>query len=554
MGIRPDIMVNVEPFGPSQDEVFRLNRILADHPSVQRFLRGTNHLLLSMEFFNPEDIPGNVCSTLPKSSQPTPPSEFQATYYDYTNNRTVRATGSFNNPDSIIAAELDIQPLPSQEEFELAVNIVRDHPELGSLIRGNLLRPYSPMPPLIDTELPDGRIERTIAVGLIPCGILEEEPEEPEIGIQDTLEPLHQIVGVNMIRRDIILYLNNAPPASRVDLRICEPPVDSNQATASQGTLGQVQVTVQQAGIELWSFTAVRPAASTGIEGSGIELRHVKYRGKQVLYRAHVPILNVRYENDTCGPFRDWQYQEGMIEAIGTDVAPGFRLCSAPARTILDSGFDAGNFLGVAIYVEGQEVVLVSEMEAGWYRYISQWRLHADGTIRPRFGFSAVANSCTCNRHIHHAYWRFDFDIRTAGNNVVQEFNNPPIIGNSNLHTKNFEIRRSRAPQFNRQWIISNQLTGEGYTLIPGSNDGTSDSFGVGDVWILRYHSFELDDGQGYTRDVNAARANLDKFVNGESINGQDVVLWYAAHFFHDESNPGEVAKFVGPELKPRNW
>ena len=80
-----------------------------------------------------------------------------------------------------------------------------------------------------------------------------------------------------------------------------------------------------------------------------------------------------------------------MIEANGNDVAAGFRLCPAPAKTVLDSGNDQGNFLGVAVYVDGaqEEVVLVSEMEAGWYRYISEWRLHVNGTIKPRFGFAA---------------------------------------------------------------------------------------------------------------------------------------------------------------------
>ena len=76
--------------------------------------------------------------------------------------------------------------------------------------------------------------------------------------------------------------------------------------------------------------------ASSGTNGSGVELRYVDYRGKRVLYRAHVPILNVKYSQDACGPYRDWQYQESMIQATGTDVAPGFRLCTAPATTILD--------------------------------------------------------------------------------------------------------------------------------------------------------------------------------------------------------------------------
>ena len=39
-------------------------------------------------------------------------------------------------------------------------------------------------------------------------------------------------------------------------------------------------------------------------------MRYVDYRGKRLLYRAHVPILNVKYNGDACGPYRDRQ-QEG---------------------------------------------------------------------------------------------------------------------------------------------------------------------------------------------------------------------------------------------------
>jgi hypothetical protein len=281
-----------------------------------------------------------------------------------------------------------------------------------------------------------------------------------------------------------------------------------------------------------------------------VELRYVDYRGKRVLYRAHAPILNVLYEGNACGPYRDWQWEEGLLQANVTDVAPGFRLCPAPAQTILDSGLDAGNFLGVAIYVQGQEVVLVSEMQAGWYRYISEWRLHADGNIRPRFAFSAVQNSCVCNRHHHHVYWRFDFDIRTAGVNRVREFNDPPIIGSSNWHTKQYEIRRFRDPARSRRWRVENAATGEGYTLIPGANDGIADSYARGDVWLLRYRGSELDDGYNSTGGPGTA-ADLDKLVNGESIDGKDVVIWYAAHFTHD---PGTQPHVVGPDLVPFNW
>jgi len=179
----------------------------------------------------------------------------------------------------------------------------------------------------------------------------------------------------------------------------------------------------------------------------------------------------------------------------------------------------------------------------------------AISTIRPRFGFSAIANSCTCNPHSHHVYWRFDFDIRTGENNIVQEINEQISTGTLIPRTINNEIRRSRDNFHNRHWVISNKLTGEGYALIPGKNDGKADSFGVGDVWLLRYHSNELDDGQGFTTNVNRARANIDKFLTTkENINGKDLVVWYAGHFLHDETSGEDVSHILGPELKPRNW
>ena len=250
-----------------------------------------------------------------------------------------------------------------------------------------------------------------------------------------------------------------------------------------------------------------------------------------------------------------------MIQATGADVAPGFRLCPTPATTILDTGSDAGNFLGVGIYVQGSEVVLVSEMEAGWYRYVSEWRLHADGTIRPRFGFTAVENSCVCNIHHHHVYWRFDFDIRTAGNNVVKEFNDPCLPGlcPAHWHEKAFEIKRPRNPAHKRKWRVENSVTKEAYEIIPGPHDGVATAspdwpFPRGDVWILRYHPNEIDDGAVAIGPPYAA--NFEPWLDGEPIKNQDVVIWYAAHFTHDvrAEPPGEHGHIAGPTLKQVSW
>lgn len=533
---RSEVGLKIEPFGPTPADLAALAPRITRHRAVQAMLGRARSRLLYIDLL---DADGDS-----KPERPRPADEFRATFVDYTNNRTIFATGSLSNAARLDVVESAAQPLPSAEEFDEAVERVRADPDLGQALRDGRVLPYQPMPPLVGEELDDGRVERTIAVGLLP--------REGTKG--------HEIVAVRMADGDVLRYpatdRGRAPQMAAAHNPICGLPY-AGQSTASH-VPGSVWVTVSQGGTTLWRFLAVRPAASSGTNGSGIELRFLDYRGKRVLYRAHVPILNVKYNGNACGPYRDWQNQEGMINAVGTDVAPGFRLCSAPAGTILTTGSDTGNYLGVAIYVQGQEVVLVSEMQAGWYRYLSEWRLHTDGTIRPRFGFSAVQNSCVCNVHHHHVYWRLDFDIRTAGNNLVREFNHPPL-GASNWHDKNFEIRRPRDYGRQRKWRVENKATREAYDIVPGPNDGVStllpDSpFGRGDVWILRYRGTEIDDGSVAVGPPY--EAGLDGWVNGESINGADVVVWYGAHFTHDvaHDHPGEFGHVVGPDLKRVRW
>src|SRR5262249_57718477 len=114
-------------------------------------------------------------------------------------------------------------------------------------------------------------------------------------------------------------------------------------------------------------------------------------KGNGVLDRGKVPIRNVKYDNDACGPYRDWQFEEHCMQCDGADVASGFRRVQTPPGTAC-SGSDAGNFTGVAIYETACELILTTEMEAGWYRYIQEWRFHTDGTIRPRFKFAHTTN------------------------------------------------------------------------------------------------------------------------------------------------------------------
>jgi hypothetical protein len=168
-----ELKLKIEPRGPDAGRIESVSRALADHPLVREYLGRTRNRLLSFEFLEPEPET--------KSARPAPaPTAYRATFYDYKNNRSILVDGDFNQPKRVRISESGAQPLPRYEEFEEAVKILVKDENLGAAMRDGQLKPYRPMPPLIGVETPHGRIERTIAVGLLPVRS-EARPESSGI-------------------------------------------------------------------------------------------------------------------------------------------------------------------------------------------------------------------------------------------------------------------------------------------------------------------------------------------------------------------------------------
>ncbi len=511
--------ITVTPWGPDQTTIDDTKGRLLKSPVLLRYLAGKSYRMLSFDF-----LESGV-----KEAKAEPPSRYRATFFNYTSNRAIVATGRFTDSALEVSVSNE-QPLPSPEEFEAAVSILSKDPEFGPAIRDGSLQPYPPMPPLVDISLPTSRVERTLTVGLLP---------------KDG-KGSNEVVGVNMIRESVIRYEGGAPKTSNAIELNCGV-ANAAQATTASGTAGQFQVVITRGTEVIWEFLCIRPSASSGNNRSGIELRDVKFRGKMVLSRANAPILNVQYYQNACGPFRDWSWQEGMFVANGTDVPGtngGVRMCTDEPQTVLDNGTDTGNFRGVAIY-DREEVTLVSELNAGWYRYISKWIFHDEGIISPRFGFGATTNSCVCRGHVHHVYWRFDFDLGTAANNGAAEDNQGFL--------KTMETESMRARVYKDQfWVVSNSVTGEAVVIKPGPLDGNYDKYGQGDLWLLQSHfPAEIDDAGQPTGGCSTC-AHINPMVNSESIMNQDIVVWYGAHWIHDHFDApqhGDGPYVNGPDL-----
>lgn len=527
------LKITVVPWGPTEKDAAEAKRRAEESPAVRSVLSGTKYRLMALEYIDPHN-------------SKRPPSRYRITFYDYTNNRTFLAEGDFAGKESVTVRQADFQPGVSDDELQAAYATAASDTEFGPAYRGKRVEFMAAMPPVSEVGG-----ERYV-----------------NVGVRDTETGSYRVVGVNLGRNQVRRYEGGAPRTSKAAESTCGVP-SAQQETTINGTPGQAMLTISDASGPLWEMLVLRPSISSGkvTERSGIEVRDLKYRGKLVMKRGHAPVLNVKYTGDFCGPFRDWQYQEGMFNAPddgANDAAPGIRVLAdgKTATTVLDTGNDAGNFRGVAVYRQttafGQEVVLISEMEAGWYRYMAEWRFAADGTIRPRYGFGAVEDSCTCAVHMHHAYWRFDFDVVDPINKVFQVER-----GGKFMLPIRTEAKIARNYATNRTLVVQNASGDEAVALVPNLTDGVADTFAAGDLWVLRFQGTadlpgEIDD-PGTTEQIN-----IDPWVNGESVDGQNVVVWYGATFAHndgaDRLNPSRSPEIltgshvIGPDIRLIRW
>ena len=529
------VKIKVSAWGPTQAEVQAAMLRVEKSRAVQNVLENTKYRLISFDYIESE---------YDKSKPAQSPTNFRIVFYDYTNDRTFTAEGDFANTKIVTVREEKFQPGVSSQELAEAFEMVKKDAGLGEFYRQKQLKIFEAMPPV---SVLDGERLVNVGIKILPDGE-------------------NQVIGISFKNNRIVRYKDNAPLTSLAADDACG--INSaNQGNTANGTAGQYQLTVGLNNAPLWEMLVIRPSASSGNsqERSGIEVRDVKYKGKSVLKRGHAPILNVQYDGDACGPYRDWQYAEGFFNAPtegAIDPAPGIRIL-APGRvaqTSLDSGNDLGNFAGVAVYTQNDETILVSEMDAGWYRYIMEWRFANDGTIRPRYGFGATNSTCVCFTHKHNIYWRFDFDIVSPINKVFQIER-----GRKFIQPVTNETARLRSYQTNRSFLIQNSNGNEAYKVVTNLSDGEANAFSAGDFWLLKYRAGiggepdEIDDPNEDTQ------ANFAPWLNNESLVNQDVVLWYSAHFAHHSDgehllNPdrsGVVltgSHVVGPDLRPVRW
>ncbi|HRQ63570.1 MAG TPA: hypothetical protein PKZ76_01670 [Xanthomonadaceae bacterium] len=329
----------------------------------------------------------------------------------------------------------------------------------------------------------------------------------------------------------------------------------------------------------VWEMCWLRPSQSSGVQGSGLEVRNVHYKGILVLKTAHSPILFAEYTSSTC--YRDWKDSNSSLIAepvvrnmLGTSVEfPATTSCDRsnhPTQSYGTCPFQlAGHsaadcFTGVSIEDGGDHVTLTTQYVAGWYLYSSRFTFFADGSFSPEMGFGNSNGTLNSTTHWHHNYWRLDFDIDGSENN---QFSINDVIQDTEFTAL---IDRNGGPGGGeRTFEVRNSQTGRGYRMFPGDFDYESPAnqsgrgFHLVDVLGTVYHPGEYADRP--TNNLGDCAFLENNLANGEDLSGPEGtgtnVVLYDRGGVRDRTNEGPgtqdsmICKKVGPVFVPfGNW
>lgn len=214
----------------------------------------------------------------------------------------------------------------------------------------------------------------------------------------------------------------------------------------------------------------------------------------------------------------------------------------------------------------GQALVLWSSTQMGAYNYLIRWTFHSDGTIEPGVGMTGVLQFGP-TPHTHNVYWRMDLDMDDAGNDQVEEFYrivpawSDGRAGASGWNPLLAETYRSTDQNTFRRWRITDTVrknangTPIGYVLLPRAMDGhyrstAAEGFTRGEFFVTAARDTE--------RFVSTDTEDLlSTYLNGESVTGADVVLWYVGNAHHqprDEDVPYMPTMWVNFSMVPSGF
>jgi primary-amine oxidase len=234
---------------------------------------------------------------------------------------------------------------------------------------------------------------------------------------------------------------------------------------------------------------------------------------------------------------------------------------------------------------QGSKLDVYSVSAVGAREYIIRWTFLENGTIEPAVGLTGQFTKTTTNAKagwkvtaqnkiatsfVHHYFWRLDFDIAAnSSNDIIEQIKSVPsstrLTKTKQTRTISSELADSFTPAEKKFWRIRDESVKNSsgksisYEMVmlnyAEQNKGNSASPWLkNDVFFTRYNACERF---AVENPSNNCGANVSEFVNSESTNAKDIVVWYRLTHHtlpRDEDFSPAAPQWSTFILLPRDW
>ena len=327
----------------------------------------------------------------------------------------------------------------------------------------------------------------------------------------------------------------------------------------------------------------------------GIVLHDITYTApgqptRMVLAQANLAQIHVPYDDNGARfhDLSDYGLGGGNLNDLTPADCPNGTLVRDGTKDVLCQQIQSTGY-ALKYYTtqqQGSALNLFSVSHIGMYNYVSELRFHDNGSIEfgvgatgqlqrissdPIYGWPLNNGSTTYGvAHLHNYYWRLDFDLNGTPNNdqVDQiEFAANALQDQFTLGVTPLTIEAARAvsPVTFRSWRIKDTAA--------NNSDGHAISYHLEaePAHLFRGPSYEPFTQNEFYVTVNktcekyashnptgtGCGNNVAAFVNGESLTGADLVVWYGMTFHHlprDEDQAFMSPHWSSFTIVPRDW
>jgi primary-amine oxidase len=354
-----------------------------------------------------------------------------------------------------------------------------------------------------------------------------------------------------------------------------------------------------------WSFD-VSMAPCEGLVLSKVHYTPSGGVARLVLERATLAEVHVPYDNNAAR-FLDVTESTAGLGASALQLAAdecGGQLHNAGTICVEDE--DGGyRWKFDTAFAENHAVAVFVASQLGRYTYVNRWVFNENGTIEPEIGLTGQLQILSSNasdapefgsslgpagkvevglNHMHNFYYRLDFDLDGADNDVVSRVSFAPssaepgceasACGKTTFTPISTESAQTWSALEQVTWLIQDKLTQNldgrpiGYEIKPhysglwrGMTDG-SEPWAQDELYVTRQNSCERFAARNVAPflgdECPATNApDVSAMVNGEATDGKNLVVWFVNRHHHvtrDEDQLMMPIEWTGFHIEPRSF